>query len=469
MKIYNIILIVLILSLSLLNCCTSQNSEKRNFNVLFIIVDDLRPELNCYGEEQIISPNIDQLAADGLKFTNTICQVPVCGASRASFLTGLRPTRNRFINYNTEADVDAPGIESLPALFKSNGYQTISNGKVFHHRTDNVDAWSEEPWWPNIIGRDYLKKENIQIASNNKKQNGPSYEIVDTTDDAYHDGKVVEKSIKDLQKLSESDKPFFLAVGIRKPHLPFTAPKKYWDFYNPDSIELASNPYKPKNAPDAAMHNFGELRNYSDIPKSGKISDEKARILTRGYYASVTYADKLIGDLIGELKKLDLYDNTIILIMGDHGYQLGEHGLWCKHCNFETSLRAPLIIRVPGMLNGVTIEKLSEYVDIFPTLSELCNLPKPKHLEGISLVELLEQPSKPIKSTAYSRFKNGETAQTEMYAYTEFINREGDIYAKMLYDHEVDPDENINVVNMSEKQSIVKNLSEKLKFMRDKN
>jgi len=445
------------------------STKQSNPNVLFIIVDDLRPELNCYGSEQILSPNIDNLAANGYLFTNSICQVPVCGASRASFLTGIRPTRDRFTNYSTEVEVDAPGIETLPAHFKANGYTTISNGKVFHHRYDSKDGWSEEPWWPNVIGRDYLKKENIEIASKNKRENGPSYEIVDTTDDAYHDGKVINKSIKDLRKLKNNKEPFFLAVGIRKPHLPFTAPKKYWDMYNPDSIKLASNPFIPKNAPKESIHNFGELRNYTDIPAKGKLSDDKARILIHGYYAAVTYADKLIGDLIEELRRLELDESTIVVLMGDHGYQLGEHGMWCKHCNYDTSLRAPLIIRVPNMKTGKIVTQLSEYLDIFPTLSELCSLTKPEHLEGVSLVKLLEEESAVTKTTLFSRFKDGETARTNRFGYTEYVNDEGKVISKMLYDHWNDPDENVNVVDMKENKIIVEELSSKLKQIRNRN
>ena len=323
-------------------------------NVLFIAIDDLRPQIGCYGHKQMISPNIDRLGSEGVIFNHAYCQVPVCGASRASLLTSIRPTRDRFVDFKTWKQKDAPNAASIPMHFKNNGYYTISNGKVYHHHKDDKDSWSEEPWRAENKGlwRDYQLEENQAIADKSHRKAGPPFESADVPDNAYQDGKSADKSIADLQRLKKMDKPFFLAVGFRKPHLPFNAPKKYWDLYKREEIDLADNPFRPKGAPDAALHNWGELRQYYGIPRKGSLSEDMPRTLIHGYYACVSYADAQVGRVLAELDRLGLRDDTIVVLWGDHGWQLGEHGLWCKHCNFETSLHSPLIVRAPGIEGG---------------------------------------------------------------------------------------------------------------------
>ena len=452
--------------------CQKKNEEKKaKPNVLFIIVDDLRPELGCYGEKNIISPNIDQLAASGFRFTNTYCQVPVCGASRASFLSGIRPNRNRFVDFGAWAERDAPDIVTLPRYFKNNGYVTVSNGKVFHHLTDSQDSWSEKPWAPNVPWRNYLTAENKALAEKNKKRINKavanSYESADVDDYAYIDGKVLKKSISDLQRFKDSRKPFFLAVGFRKPHLPYNHPKKYWQMYAGKNIPPAENPFVPENAPAASIHNSGELRVYSDIPKKGSIPVEKQKVLKRAYYACVTYVDKLIGELLQTLKDEGFYDNTIIVLIGDHGYQLGEHTMWCKHCNYETSLNAPLLIRVPGQAENVTVTGLTEFVDIYPTLCDLVGLEIPASVQGSSLKPLLAGEKKQIKKATFSRYKDGESVRTERYLYTEYRNKDGELYARMLYDHQTDPEENVNIVDLPENRETVNRLAKLLQQHRE--
>jgi arylsulfatase A-like enzyme len=443
--------------------CTKTNNENKKPNVLFIIVDDLRPELGCYGNENIISPNIDALAKDGYKFTHTYCQVPVCGASRASFLSGVRPNKTRFVDFDAWAEKDAPTAETLPMHFKKNGYITISNGKVFHHITDSEDSWSEKPWAPNTPWRNYLTKKNTVIAEKNKqeihKAVAESYESADVDDYTYIDGKVVQKTIKDLKRLKKIGKPFFLAMGLRKPHLPFNHPKKYWDLYEGKNIPPADNPFIPENAPSASIHNSPELRVYTDIPKQGKISDKKAKELKHAYYACVSYADKLIGDVIGELKKIGLYDNTVIVLIGDHGYQLGEHTMWTKHTNYEISLNAPMIVRVPGMKKNIEITGLTEFVDIYPTLCQLAGINIPNTADGKSFLPLLSGKKNKITDATFSRFKNGESIRTERYLYTEYRDKKNQLYAKMLYDHKTDPEENTNVVDLPSNKEIVAKLA----------
>ena len=435
-------------------------------NVLFIVVDDLRPQLGCYGHKQMLSGNIDGLAADGVIFLRSYCQVPVCGASRASLLTGVRPTRDRFISYNVWAEKDLPGALSLPKHFKNNGYHTISNGKVFHHSNDCKDSWSENPWRPKGAWRNYLLEDNKKLAEQTSAHKGPAFENADVPDNAYFDGMIADKAILDLRRLADTDKPFFLALGFFKPHLPFNAPEKYWDLYKREEIDLADNPFRPKGAPDAALHNWGELRAYAGIPKKGPLPETIARTLIRGYYACVSYTDAQIGRVLAELDRLGLRDSTIVVLWGDHGWNLGEHGLWCKHCNFETSLHSPLIVTAPGIKGGKKTNALTEYLDIYPSLCQLCDLPLPGHLEGNSFVLLLKNPNLPWKKAVFSRYYNGDSVKTDRYRYTEWRRKNGTMYARMLYDHSVDLVENVNISELPENKELVKKLSKMLQEIR---
>ncbi|MBN1291452.1 MAG: sulfatase [Candidatus Latescibacteria bacterium] len=439
-------------------------------NVLFFPVDDLRPQLGCFGHAQMISPTIDRLASEGSLFRRAYCQVPVCGASRASLLTGIRPTRGRFIDFYTKVDEDIPGALTLPKHLRNNGYHTISNGKVFHHADDTLESWSEQPWRPKgeWVGRGYITDDNKKIAlDTDYNGRGPAYEIADVPDNAYPDGAIADKAIADLRRLKDMGKPFFLAAGFMKPHLPFNAPRKYWDLYRRENIDLADNPFRPKGAPDAALHNWGELRNYIGIPQEGPLSDDLARTLIHGYYACVSYTDAQIGRVLAELDRLGLSDNTIVVLWGDHGWQLGEHGLWCKHCNFETSLHSPLLVRAPGFKGGNVTDALTEYVDIFPSLSELCGFAVPEHLQGSSFVPLMQNPDTPWKKAAFSRYHDGDSIRTDRYRYTEWrreltrVTYMPDVqsYARMLYDHETDPMENVNIAEFPENKALVERLS----------
>ena len=434
-------------------------------NVLFIAVDDLRPELGCYGQNHIVSPHIDRLANDGVVFNRAYCQSPVCGASRASLLSGIRATRDRsFKGYLHHADRDWGAPLSLPRHFRQNGYHTISNGKIYHHRDDGKGSWSEPAWRPKGEwgGRGYLRPENIAIAREAERGLGPAYECADVGDSDYADGKTADKAISDLRRLKDMDDPFFLAVGFVKPHLPFNAPKKYWDLYDAEKIDLADNPYRPKDAPDSAIHSWGELRAYHGIPKKGPLSDEMARKLIHGYYASTSYTDAQIGRVLGELDRLGLRDDTIVVLWGDHGWNLGEHTLWCKHCHFQTSLLAPLIVRAPGLKGGAKTDALTEFVDIYPTLCELVGLSRPGHLEGRSFVPLMKNPNKSWKEAVYSRYQRGDSVRTDRYCYTEWYHKDGKRRARMLYDQKLDPDENVNISERPENAELVRELSKKL-------
>ncbi len=424
-------------------------AESSQPNVLFIAVDDLRPELACYGKQHIHSPNIDRLAASGVLFERAYCMVPTCGASRASLMTGIRPARNRFVSYQTWAEKDAPGITTLNTQFRSNGYFTRSLGKVFHNAADNAQGWSEPAWRPKGVPW-YRRPENAVLHEERQKKGsrsrGPAWESADVPDNAYADGAIAEQAIDDLGRLASKDEPFFLAVGFLKPHLPFIAPKKYWDLYDRDSIHLPDNYHPPKGAPAESIHSSGEMRAYAGIPAKGPVSNETARNLIHGYYACVSYTDAQIGKLLDELDRLKLTDNTIVVLWGDHGWNLGEHTLWCKHSCYETSMQIPLIVRAPGIDGGQRRSRLIETIDLYPTLCELAGLPLPKHLQGQSLVPLLRDPDAAWKTAAVGRFGNGDTIRTDGFRFTEYRNRKGNLTSRMLYDHKADSGENTNVV-----------------------
>ena len=438
-------------------------SRLKRPNVLFIPVDDLRPQLYCYGRHQMVTPNIDRLAAGGIVFKQAYCQVPVCGATRASLLTGVRPNRNRFVTYHTKADQDLPGALTLPQHFRQNGYTTSSLGKVFHHVGDAAErSWSSKPWRPAGRGwRNYITEKNIAIAEANKHC-GPPFEMADVPDDVYYDGQIASKGIEELNRLSKEGNPFFLAVGFIKPHLPFNAPTRYWDLYKGDDINLAANPFRPSGAPDEAMHNWGELRDYFNVPRRGPLPDGMDRQLVHGYYATTSYMDAQVGRLLKELDRLGLRDNTIVVLWGDHGWQLGEHSLWCKHCNFDTSLNAPLIVSAPGIAGEKQSGALVEFVDVYPTLCELSGLPLPDHLEGTSFVPLLEESKRPWKKAAFSRYHAGDSIRTEQHLYTEWTDNQGNATARMLYDHNVDPAENANIAELADNADLVQRLSKML-------
>lgn len=454
------------LSLALLTSCP-EKEESQPPNILFIAVDDLRPELGCYGHPVVKSPNLDRLASEGAMFTRAYCNVPVCGASRASLLTGSRPTRNRFLHYYTRIDLERGEVPTLHEHFKNNGYYTITNGKVVHHAlTDAVDGWNEKWTAKTLSGwRDYVVPENIEL---NRSQRGVPYEMADVPDTSYRDGKIASKAISDLERMKDSAKPFFLACGFLKPHLPFNAPKKYWDLYDERMIRLPDNDHAPANAPPQAMHNWGELRAYYGIPGEGPLTDSAARKLIHGYYACVSYTDAQIGRILEALEDLGLKDNTIVIVWGDHGWNLREHGLWCKHCNFNTSLNAPVIVSAPGKPRGVKIDEITEFVDIYPTLCDLAGIEKPEHLEGTSFTHLLDDPEGNSDGIAICKWFDGVTLIREDYFYTEWSDDQDSIYARMLYDHRVDPDENVNRAGSPEHRDLIAEFSRLIREHRGK-
>ncbi|MCA9416501.1 MAG: sulfatase, partial [Candidatus Omnitrophica bacterium] len=400
------------------------------------------------------------------------CQQAICMASRASLLSGYRPDKGKIYNKGPLYEC-IPDALSLNKHFLANGYETLTMGKIYHHRSDEKFGWSREAYHPEgeWEGRGYLAEDSKEMVREYDRQHpnarrsglGPAFEGPDVPDDAYIDGKLAQHAIEELNRVK--DRPFFMAVGFKKPHLPFNAPKKYWDLYDESAIELADNPFVPKGAPEEALTNWGELRGYIGMPKEGDMPDDLARQLIHGYYACVSYTDAQVGKVLDELGRLGLSDNTIVVLWGDHGWKLGEHSMWCKHTNFELDTHSTLMISAPGMASrGKKTRALTEFVDIYPTLCDLCGLEKPEHLEGTSFAPLLENPDRPWKKAAFSQYPRGDvmgySMRTDRYRYTEWQKiKSHELVATELYDHQTDPDENVNVAGDPENAELVKSLN----------
>ena len=390
-------------------------------------------------------------------------------------MTGLRPTQARFLNFYSRVDDDAPDVMPLHGFLKAQGYYTESMGKVLHDKDDSTDGWSVPPWSAQdgvprdrATGfRNYQAPENI--AAFKADGVGPATEALDLPDNAYFDGQTADRAVAALERLAKSERPFFLSVGFVKPHLPFTAPKKYWDLYDRDDIELARTPVMPEGIPVQATHSFGELRKYSDVPDDPKqpVDDELARKLKHGYYASISYADAQVGRVLDQFRALGLASSTIVVLIGDHGWSLGEHGLWAKHSPFDVATRTVAVVTAPGFDESGTAGGLVELVDIYPTLVELLDLEAPPHLQGQSFVPLLADVSAPGKEAVFPRWKNADVVKTERYALTRWSNRRGGTVAEMMFDHSKDRDETVNIVEDADYEMPKRELDDLLKDIQD--
>lgn len=455
-----------LLAVSLLSCDKIDNpkySEKLP-NVLLICMDDLRPELGCYGNTIIKSPNIDKLASEGVTFINHFVQVPTCGASRYSMLTGNRPDDKILLGNSIEYKTTSDRPETFIHHLKNNGYYTVGMGKISHSAdglvygyTDPVSDKKELPlsfdefvfdagkWktgWNAFFA--YANGENRQSM---KRQVKP-YEGADVADEGYPDGLTANLAISKLKELKNNDKPFFLGVGFFKPHLPFNAPKKYWDMYNREDIPLSSTPYIPENVNTASLHNSGEFNGYQLTDETASLqkplSDDYARKVKHAYYASISYVDAQVGKVLDELKRLGLEDNTIVILWGDHGWHLGDQLTWGKHTLFEKALKSALIIRNPkAKEKGFRAEGIVESIDLYPTILELCGLEGQEQIEGRSLVQQLESPSASGKEAAYGYFKKGITMRTEKFRLTKYFREETPTIE--IYDLFNDPEESRNI------------------------
>ncbi|WP_404307469.1 sulfatase [Neorhodopirellula lusitana] len=478
--------------------CLAVSVQAERKNVLFIAVDDLKPLLKCYGHEHVHSPNIDALAASGMVFRNAQCQQALCGPSRMSLLTGYFPDTLGIYSMGPERfkfRPKYPDLVTLPQHFKNSGYTTIGTGKIFDPRSVEGDwdgpqdavSWTEffgknpynaktgrpitggyyhDPALKELVTK--LKQDSAAEGLKHKALQqylrehggGPAVECYDVPDDAYRDGSIANRGLEQLEKLTESNKPFFLAVGFTKPHLPFVAPRKYWDLYDREKLELAPFQHSPENAPPCAESGYVEARGYSGVPADGPIPEPVQRELIHGYLACVSYVDAQIGKLIAKLKETGAYDNTIIVLWGDHGFHLGDKQLWGKHTNYEQSTHAPLIIANTSLPGGKFNDSPVNLIDIFPTLCELTELGTPEGIEGKSLLPILVGSKNSVNDFAASIYPRsgiwGIAIRTERYRYVAWykgsynkkwhgarLNRKPQFTE--LYDYQTDPLEQKNL------------------------
>lgn len=412
-------------------------------NVLFIAVDDLRTNLGCYGDAAALTPAIDALAARGTRFDAAYCQQAVCNPSRTSLLTGRRPDTIRVWDLVTKFRDTTPGVLTLPQYFKQHGYFTAMVGKIFHDGSAMGDpaSWSEPAQLDGIPKRD-----DYRLPENRQGGKAAAYEFVDAPEGDYPDGRVADAAIAALVRRARTPgEPFFLAVGFRKPHLPFTAPKKYWDLYEGRSLPSVAVPEPPAGAPAVALHDSIELRGYDGQPARGEsFTAAQTAELRRAYYAATSFTDAQIGRVLAALAAAGLDRNTVVVIFSDHGFHLGEHGLWVKTTNYEADTRVPLIIARPGGTGAVT-GALSELLDLYPTLADLCGLPAPAGIEGRSLRPWLEAPAAPGRPAVFSQFPRpwllrgapgvmGYAVRTAGHRYVEWRNwATGLVEARELY------------------------------------
>jgi iduronate 2-sulfatase len=488
----------------------SKESHKRP-NILFIIVDDLRPEMGCYGNPDIKTPHFDAFARKSMLFTNAYCQNASCAPSRASVMTGLRPASTRVWSLADRFRETIPDVVTMPQYFHKQGYYTVSMGKIFHnHMPDRIsfdepDLRPAEYMTPEMIDRDAesfyyddaLKAELAEVRKRRLAKNpnayadgwayGRSTECSEAPDDAFYDGAQTNLALDTLKRLKHGNKPFFLALGYFRPHLPFVAPKKYWDLYDRDTLPMARNPYLPKNSPPMAINSCYELKGCYDLehvkhPAVEKLDEKTARKLKHGYYASVSYVDACFGKLMEGLRALELDENTIVVVWGDHGWKLGEHGSWCKQTNYAIDNKVPLLVYAPGMrTHGRICDRLTELVDIYPTLCDLAGLEIPPELEGASFAPLLEDPEQEWKKAAFCHYVQrpkatldnkwyiGYSMTTERYHYVQWHHWDNDAeltgkqVAVELYDHQLDPGENINIVDHDKHAELIRRLARQLK------
>lgn len=448
--------------------------------MLFIAVDDLRPELGCYDAAHMKTPNIDRLASQALLFERAYCQVAVCNPSRNSVLSGCRPDTTGIFDNQHFLRSQLPEVVTLPQHFKNHGYTTLSLGKVFHHSErepgDDPQSWSKPAWyhgepykhWFTKASLDYVKQLKALPKDKQPKQlRAAPFEAADEPDEVYPDGQTAVKAVETLQRLKTNAKPFFLAVGFVKPHLPFTCPQKYWDLYPAESIQMPANASRPENAPEPAFHNNYELCSYGTVPEKGDVPADMALNLIRGYRACVSFMDAQLGKVLAELDRLGLRENTIVVLWGDHGYHLGEQSVWTKMTNFEHGTRVPLLVSLPGMRTaGQRSRALVELVDLYPTLASLCSLPLPAHLEGTSFAPLLEKPDQPWKQAVFSQYLRtgkplsmGRSIRTPNWRYTEWSDLMGKLVGTELYE----ASEAQNLANDPRHAALVKELAGQLK------
>lgn len=483
------------LCLIILFVCLSNKhalSQQEKPNVLLILVDDLKPTLGVYGDSVAISPNIDRLAREGMRFDRAYSNQAVCAPSRYNLMLGSRSTSTGLYNFGKEFRDIIPNAVTMPQYFMKAGYHTESMGKVFHFghgNTGDEASWSIPHFKEKVIEYIVPESTNRQLTKEealfentrmylgdtppiNELPRGAAWESPDVLDDAYADSRVANHAIDRLRELSNNrDQPFFMAVGFARPHLPFSIPKRYWNLYNPEDLPMPDYEKAPEGSPDFTKKRDHEMAAYFPIPVGQDVfDDDLKRKLIHGYYSSVSYMDAQLGKIMDELKRLNLDKNTIVVLWGDHGWHLGDHAIWTKHTNFEQANHIPLIIKVPGITApGSTTRQFAETVDIYPTLARLAGLEPPsvpQPFDGIDLTPVLKDGSKQLKDHAYHAFPMGgylgEAIRSDRYRmirWTPMRDNDKDVLFE-LYDYEDDPMETINIA--SEKPEVVQRLVDRL-------
>jgi iduronate 2-sulfatase len=431
------------LRLLLLILVSAASLQAQRPNVLLILVDDLKPAIAAYGDKFAVTPHLDNLTNRGMRFDAAYCNQAVCAPSRFNLMLGSRSTSSGLYGLNSNLRQTFPNAVTMPQHFAKHGYHTESLGKVFHigHGNHGDPSSFSVPHFKELVveyklpestdGGQLTREEGLfsnqgsRDADGNLRPRGAAFEAPDVDDEAYADGRVAAETIKRLTAAKDRDQPFFITAGFARPHLPFCAPKKYWDLYDPANLPLAKINSAPQGAPKWAVKQGakGEISAYKPVPTKGSIDDALARKLIHGYYASTSYTDAQIGKVLASLDRLGLADNTIIVLWGDHGFHLGELGIWTKHVNYEMATRIPIVIAAPGVTkSGTSTRQLAETVDIFPTLAELAGLPAPtgpQPIDGTSLVPVLKNPDSRVRDHAYHCFprggKLGRAIRTDRY------------------------------------------------------
>lgn len=443
-------------------------------NVLFIVADDLRAELGCYGSAEAKTPHLDALAGRGVLFERAYAQQAVCNPSRASALTGRRPDTLKVWDLKRHFRETLPEVVTLPQYFKQHGYAAVGLGKIFHNESGGAPrfrfsdpvSWSEPPRFADgPHWRDWV----VRGDPAGPKAKAGAVQCLDAPDEAYLDGRIASAAVARLGEFAGQPAPFFLAVGFWKPHLPFNAPKKYWDLYDRAKISPPDPGHMPVGAPAIAGHAWNELRGYRGVPREGPLPPAQIAELRHGYLACVSFLDAQVGRVLAELDRLGLAKNTVVVFWSDHGFHLGEHDLWGKTTNYELDTRVPLLVSAPGIARGgARASGLVELLDLYPTLAELCGLPVTPGLEGRSLLPQLRDPNLPGKNLAISQHPHpsygqathmGYALREDRYRYVEWRDlANGAVTARELYDHRDDPRETVNRIEDPAAQTVAARL-----------